>query len=76
MIARFPTQWKQRKARQRQEEEDEKAFWEHHRKHDAIRKKYDPENKWNEVTSLPSEYLKEIRDLNLEYRGMLQRRNG
>ena len=76
LVFRFPKWWKQRKALQRQEREDEEAFWERHRKQDAIRKKYDPENKWNEATSVPREYLQEIRELNLEYRDMLQRRNG
>jgi predicted DNA repair protein MutK len=75
-VAKLPGKWKQRNATKRQEEEDEKAFWEHQGRHKAIRSKYDPKHEWNEVTSVPSEYLREVQQLNLEYREMLQRRNG
>jgi hypothetical protein len=76
LIAKFPTQRKLQKAKRLQEQKDEADFWEHHRKSDAIRAKYDPEHVWNEATSLPQEYLTEIQNLNLEYRDMLKRRNG
>ena len=76
LVAKFPTQWKKRKAERQQEQNDEAEFWEYQRKHDAICAKYDQEHAWNEATSLPQEYLDEIRTLNLEHRGMLQRRNG
>jgi hypothetical protein len=56
-------------------EQDERDFWEHWRKGDAIRAKYDPGNEWNEATFLPQEYLDEINKLNLEYQGVLRRRN-
>jgi len=57
-------------------EQDERDFWEHCGKRDAIRAKYDPGNEWNEATFLPQEYLDESRKLNLEYQGVLRRRNG
>jgi hypothetical protein len=75
LVAKFPAQWKRRKAKRQQEQKDEAEFWEYQRKHDAIRTKYDPEHAWNEATSAPQEYLDVIRNLNLEHRRMLQRRN-
>lgn len=56
--------------------QDEIDFWEHDRKRDAIRTKYDPGSEWNEGTFLPQEYLDEINKLNLEYQDMLRRRDG
>lgn len=76
LVAKFPAQWKKRKAERQQEQKDEAEFWEYQRKHDAIRAKYDPEHEWNEATSVPQEYLGEIRNLNIEHREMLRRRNG
>jgi len=76
LVAKFPTEWKRRKAERQQEQKDEAEFWEYQRKHDAVRAKYDSEHVWNEATSVPQEYLDEIRNLNLDHRGMLQRRNG
>ena len=76
LVAKFPTQWKKRNAERQQEKKDEEEFWEYQRKHNAVRAKYDPEHVWNEATSVPQEYLDEIRNLNIEHRGMLQRRNG
>ena len=57
-------------------EQDEMGFCEHWRKRDEIRAKYDPGNEWNEYTIIPQEYLDECRKLNLEYQGVLWRRNG
>lgn len=76
LVAKFPKQWKKRRAERQQEKKDEAEFWEYQRMHDAIRAKYDPEHAWNEATSVPREYLDEIRKLNLAHREMLQRRNG
>ncbi len=76
LVAKFPKQWKKRRAERQQEQKDEAEFWEYQRKHNAVRAKYDPEHKWNEATSVPQEYLGEIRNLNIEHREMLQRRNG
>ena len=76
LVAKLPGQWRQRNAAQQQEQEDEKAFWELQRKCEAVRSKYDPNHEWNEATSRPKEYLHEIKQLNREYREMLQRRNG
>ena len=76
LIAKFPAQRKLQKAKRLQEQKDEADFWELQRKGDVIRAKYDPDHAWNEATSLPEEYLNETRNLNLEYRGVLQRRNG
>jgi hypothetical protein len=76
LVTQFPTRWKERRAEKRQEEQDEREFWDYQKKHDAVRAKYDPRNEWNEATSVPNLYLEEIRKLNLEHRGMLQRRNG
>lgn len=76
LLAKFPAQWKKRKAEKQQERKDEVEFWEYQRMHDAIRAKYDPRHAWNEATSVPREYLDEIRNLNLAHRDMLQRRNG
>ena len=76
LVTQFPARWKKRGAERRQEEQDENEFWDYQKKHDAIRAKYDPRLEWNEATSVPSEYLEEIRRLNVEHRDMLQRRNG
>ena len=42
-----------------QEEADEREYWEFRKASDALRKKYDPNNNWNEATPLPAfhEYL-------------------
>ena len=76
LVTQFPTWWKKRRAKKRQEEQDERELWDYQKKHDAIRAKYDPRNEWNEATSVPAQYLDEIRKLNLDHRGMLQHRNG
>lgn len=76
LVTQLPARWKKRRAEKKQEEQDEKEFWEYQQKHDAIRAKYDPRNEWNEATSVPDKYLEETRNLNLKHRGMLQRRNG
>ncbi|WP_342131335.1 hypothetical protein [Hydrogenophaga sp. OTU3427] len=65
-----------RKALRLQEERDEREFWEYEAKHKSIRLKFDPANEWNEATSVPEAFLREVRDLNLHYKPMLQRRNG
>lgn len=76
LIARYPSYRKEQRALREQHEADEREYWEHHKQHEAIRKKYDPRGEWNEATSLPLEYLEEIRAVNLAHGGMLQRRNG
>ena len=76
MAARFPAWQRKRRAGRIQEEQDERDFWEYNGRHTAIRSKFDPEGTWNEATSIPAEYLSEIRELNLKYRQMLKRRNG
>jgi uncharacterized protein HemX len=65
-----------RRLMHQQEEHDEREFWEHDAKRRAIRAKYDPKNEWNEATSLPADFVRESTELNLQYRQMLQRRNG
>jgi len=42
---------------------------------EALRQKYDPKKVWNEATSVPQEYLDELRALNRKHRWMLKRRN-
>jgi hypothetical protein len=66
----------ERRRLKKQAEADETLFWELQKKGDAIRDKYDPRREWNEATVVPDEYLAEIRALNLEYGGVLRRRNG
>lgn len=75
-LTQVPARWKKHRAETRQQELDEREFWDYQKKHDAIRAKYDPRQEWDEATSVPRAYLEEIRGLNLEHRGMLQRRNG
>ncbi len=41
---------------------------EYRRLRDALRDKYDPNNQWNEATSVPREFLEELRELNDQYR--------
>jgi hypothetical protein len=76
LIVRFPDEHKRRKAQRAQEAQDEAEFWKWRSEHGAIRAKYDPENKWNEATSLPREYEEELWQSNLKHQAMLQRRNG
>lgn len=76
LVTQFPKRWKQHRAEKLQKEQDEKEYWAYQKMHDAIRAKYDPKKEWNEITSLPREYLDEIRSLNNEHQGMLRRRNG
>jgi len=72
----YPDKRKKNKARELQEASDEKAFWIFWEKREAISKKFDPEHKWDETTTLPEEYEQECRKLNDEYRDVLKRRNG
>jgi hypothetical protein len=72
----LPKWWRLRKI-ERVKEKQLKAdaplrdeFWAKHR---AIRDKYDPKHEWNEATSLPLEYQKEMDDLNAEYRAVMDR---
>ncbi len=76
LIAIAPARLKERRARLQQEKSDEDEYWEYKAKSDAIRTKYDPNDEWNEITSVPDEYRKEVRALNLEHANMLIRRNG
>ncbi len=57
-------------------EKDEADFWMYEKKCEDIRAKFDPENNWNEATSVPIEYSRELRALRIRYRDMLRRRNG
>lgn len=65
-----------RRAAAEQERADEEAYWEFEAAGRAIRAKYDPEGAWNEATVVPDAFLSELHALNLQYRGMLTRRNG
>lgn len=76
LVTQFPARWKERRAERQQEEQDEKEYWDYQKAQDAIRAKYDPRHEWNEATSVPREYLEEIRRLNADHRAMLERRNG
>jgi hypothetical protein len=72
----LPKWWQQRKIeRAKQKTLDADAplrdeFW---RKHKVIRDKYDPKHEWNEGTSLPFEYRREMDELNAEYRSVMDR---
>jgi hypothetical protein len=75
-LSEGPKWWKQRRAdraKQRQLDDDAPLRDEFWIKHAAIRKKYDPNNEWNEGTSLPLEYLHEMDALNEQYRAVLDR---
>ena len=64
------------KARREQKKIDEplrREFW---IKHQAIRDKYDPKHEWNEATSTPAEYEREMAELNDEYSDVLERHYG
>jgi hypothetical protein len=75
-INQLPNWWHQRKsekARQKKLDADaplREEFW---RKHQAIRDKYDPKHEWNEATSLPGEYQREMDELNDQYRAVMDR---
>lgn len=72
----LPKWWKQHqidRTKQKQLDADEplrRAFW---AKHQLIRDKYDPKHEWNEATSLPAEYVREMAELNAEYRVVMDR---
>ena len=72
----FPGEFKKHRARKKQELQDEKDFQEYDKQFTDIRTKYDPEDRWDETTSVPDKYIEEIRKLNFKYSGMLRRRNG
>ena len=76
LFVRFPAQWKARRTVRKQEELDEKEYWEYKAQHSAIRVKYGPDGKWHEAIALPAAYVSEMRDLNLRHGEMLRRRNG
>jgi len=72
----FP-KWRDRRRREKAVERQLKAdepirneFW---AKHKAICDKYDPRHEWNEGTSLPAEYTREMAELNAEYRAVMDR---
>lgn len=75
-LVEFP-KWRARrkveKAKERQLKADEPLRNEFWAKHQAIRDKYDPKHEWNEGTSLPAEYRREMADLNAEYRAVMDR---
>jgi hypothetical protein len=75
-INEFPKWNRQRKAdkaKQKRLDADAPLRDEFRAKHNAIRAKYDPKHEWNEGTSLPREYQKEMDDLNDEYRDVMDR---
>ena len=75
-INELPKWWAQRKiekAKQKKLDADKPLRDEFWRKHKAIRTKYDPKNEWNEGTSLPREYEREMEELNDEYRSVMDR---
>jgi hypothetical protein len=76
LIGWLHARWQQMRAERKQKKFDEKLWWEYSAAQTAIRKKYDPENKWNEATSTPQEFHEEMDALNHSYRGMLKRRFG
>jgi hypothetical protein len=76
VINEFPKWNRQRKlekAKQKQLDADAPLRDEFRVKHKAIRRKYDPNNEWNEATSLPYEYQQEMDELNREYRAVMDR---
>lgn len=76
LVARFPSWRRKRSIERHQAAQDEKEFWRYQAKQEAIRHKFDPDGKWNESTTVPTGYRSELRELNLQHRDMLQRRNG
>ena len=75
-LTKLPAKWRKHRAQTKQEEADEKEFWESQKELDAIRARFDPKHEWNEATTLPSEYRNEVRKVNSRHREMLYRRNG
>jgi hypothetical protein len=71
-----PAWWRKYKAERQKKKQliDDKPardeFW---AKHSAIRKRYDPNNEWNEATRLPPEYKREMAELNERYRDVMDR---
>jgi hypothetical protein len=61
------------RAVQRQLKADEPLRNEFWAKHKAIRDKFDPKHEWNEGTSLPAEYTREMAELNARYRAVMDR---
>jgi hypothetical protein len=76
LLTKFPTWWREHKREKAEEQKYEDAFMHYQEQHRAIRLKYDAEQIWNEATSVPKEYLEEIRSLNFKNRDMLIKRNG
>ena len=75
LVAIAPNERKKRKETEIQEKADDETYRrEYLPQHQAIRKKYDPKDEWNEGTSLPPEYVKEMADLNERHGDMLERR--
>ncbi|MEO8019720.1 MAG: hypothetical protein ABI769_18065 [Pseudomonadota bacterium] len=78
--AHFHHWWTVTRPEKRREKEEQRLndieYWEYKRKHDAIRDKYDPEGEWNEGTSVPWAFTKEIQELNEEYHDVIVRRFG
>jgi hypothetical protein len=74
---KYPAKHKAARKQATQEKADENEFWQEYKPaFEAIRRKYDPENKWNEGSSIPQAYRDDLRELHLKHRWMLQRRNG
>lgn len=78
LLNEFPKWLKQQRlerAKQKQLDDDAPLRQEFWRKHKAIRFKYDPNDEWNEATSLPAAYRQEMEELNEQYRVVLDRWN-
>lgn len=75
-INEFPKWNKQRKlekARQKQLDADAPLRDEFWVRHQAIRFKYVPNHEWNEASSPPAEYYREMDELNREYKAVMDR---
>jgi hypothetical protein len=59
-----------------QREADAELYGEFRIQHTAIRRKWDPEHKWNEATILPRGYEDEMAELNERYKDVLVRKYG
>jgi Ni/Co efflux regulator RcnB len=72
-VPKWNKQRKLEKAKQNQLDADKPLREEFWAKHKAIRDKYDPKHEWNEGTSLPAEYTREMAELNAEYHAVMDR---
>jgi hypothetical protein len=54
----------------KKERRDQERRVERVQKMNELRNKYDPDDEWDETTTVPEEYRKELRALNYEYRDL------